>query len=168
MSDKLKYPNDLEENIKLTVCSLEILIKEKCFNKISNNYLYILSEINDFDNTNFHEQRKINNRINNSKTPVKIDYALKVLSKIYNDLYDVNLYVFKAKKNLTVIEIQYYKKARLDSDYFIKVKDNHPMYHAKVPLPPCRNNDSEKFGINWNNGEFLNELKIWIWTLFNK
>lgn len=105
MSDKLKYPKDLEENIKLTVSSLEILIKEKCFNKISNNYLYILSNINDFENTNFHEQKKISNRINNKKTPVKIDHALKVLSEIYSDLYDVNLYVFKAKKNITVIEI---------------------------------------------------------------
>ncbi|AYN02347.1 hypothetical protein [Chryseobacterium sp. 3008163] len=141
----------LEVNINGTVSSLIILTKEKCWNKISDKYLYILTDINEFEYVDFHELRTKERKINSEKVPKDIDTVLKFLSEIYSDLYDVNCYIFKSKKDCTIIEIQYFRKSDLDSEYLEKVRGNRPMYHAKMLLPPNKRNDLEKFDVNWNN-----------------
>ena len=141
----------LEANINGTVSSLIILTKEKCWNKISDKYLYILTDINEFEYVDFHELRTKERKINSKKVPKDIDTVLKFLSEIYSDLHDVNCYIFKSKKDCTIIEIQYFRKSDLDSEYREKVRVNRPMYHAKMLLPPNKRNDLEKFDVNWNN-----------------
>lgn len=149
----------LEENIKETVSSLIVLVKEECWNKISDKYFYILTDINEFEYVNFHELRTKERKINREKVPKDIDTVLKFLYEIYFDLYDINCYIFKAKKDCTIIEIQYFRKSDLDSGYLEKVRENQPMYHAKMLLPPNKRNDLEKFDVNWNNEGILYKIK---------
>ncbi|STC99880.1 hypothetical protein [Chryseobacterium carnipullorum] len=54
-----------------------------------------------------------------------LDAAIELLKKEYPDLYDINLYIFKALHKETVIEIQYYRKSNGEPDYYEKIKD-HP------------------------------------------
>lgn len=122
----------LKENIQLTISSLEALVEECCWNKISNNYLYILTDISELEYSNFHELRTTIRKINNKKRPKDLDSVLKSLTEIYSDLYDINCYIFRAEKDFTIVEIQYYKKSNLDRDFAKKVRDNPPMYHARV------------------------------------
>ena len=76
-------------------------------------------------------------------------------------MYDVNLYIYKSSKDLTVIDIRYYQKSSLGKDYRQKVRDNPPMIHSKVAIPAWLLNKNEKFDINW-------ERKLWLikWKLF--
>jgi len=122
------------------------------WNEISGDCKYILTEIIDSDK-NFIEQRKIRKRLNDLKIPKELNQIVSVLKDIFEDIYDLNLYVYKAKAEQTIIEIQYYPKSSLDKDYFEKVKDNSPMHHCKISTPPYLNDNKIKFDINWEHSE---------------
>ncbi|MDH6253522.1 CRISPR/Cas system-associated endonuclease/helicase Cas3 [Chryseobacterium sp. H1D6B] len=158
----------LKNEINNTTASLVQLAEENCWNIISKNYLYILSDYNEFKNYGFYEERKVRKKINSRKKPQKLDQVIKVLGTEYSDLYDVNLYILESKKNLTVIEIQYYRKSNLDKEYFEKVKDNQPMFHAKISLPAYAKDSTEKFDINWERGGLINIFKIIFWDVSYK
>lgn len=70
---------------------------------------FIVSDSNEFKGENFGEIRKSRCKVNRYKIPQPLDQVIKVLSVEYTDLYDVNLYVYKALKKETVIEIPYYR-----------------------------------------------------------
>lgn len=76
-------------------------------------------------------------------------------------MYDLNFYVYKAGKNETIIEIRYYPNPSLDSAFLEKVKDNEPMMHCKVPIPPYAEGKTKKFDVNWEQGGIRYE-----WNMF--
>nr|WP_321411257.1 hypothetical protein [uncultured Carboxylicivirga sp.] len=145
MSDRAKI------NIKELSDKLIELVRNSCWNDFSNSYAYIISEIVN-DDKNFFEKRIERKKQNSKKSLLNIEQAREEIDKIYENLYDVNFYVYKATKNKTIIEIQYYPKSSLDKDYFKKVKENEPMLHCKVSIPIYLQNDKEKFDVNWELG----------------
>ena len=87
---------------------------------------------------------------------------MKELMLLYDDLYDVNLYIYKALKDKTIIDIRYFLKSSLDKDYLEKVKDKKPMLHCKIVQPPYIHYKSkEKFDVNWDLGGMR-----YYWNLF--
>lgn len=149
----------LEENIKITTDHLLELVKKNCWNIITNNrYQYILTDVNSLEYINLHELRIIKQKINSKKTPQNLNSIVETLAEFHDDLYDVVLYVFKAKSNKTIIEIEYLKKSDLDPEYYQKIKDNSPMFHAKIIMPPNQN-QMVKFDVNWQNNNVLNSVK---------
>ncbi|MET3036788.1 hypothetical protein ABXT08_11830 [Chryseobacterium sp. NRRL B-14859] len=141
---------DLEYEIQDTVKALFILAGKNCWNKISsNNIVFILSDFNEFEGVDLGLRKY--RRINNSKLPVTLGEAAGMLRRKYHDLYDVNLYIFRSLKKGTIIEIQYYRKSSLKPDYFELVKDNPPMFHAKVAVPAYAL-EGGKFDVNWKSG----------------
>ncbi|RXM53139.1 MULTISPECIES: hypothetical protein [unclassified Chryseobacterium] len=139
---------NLKENIETCIVNLQRLAMINCWNKISPNYVFIVSDFNEFERLNFFEQRKVRNKVNKSKTILSLDSVIEILNKEYQDLYDINFYIFKATKKETVIEIQYYRKSNLDADYFEIVKNEEPMFHSKVSKPYYAK-DNNKFDVNW-------------------
>lgn len=139
---------NLKKNIEDCVINLQKLVNVYCWNNISSNFVFIVSDFNEIERTNFFRQRKTRNKINKSKKLLGLDSAVAILSKVYLDLYDINLYVYKADKKETVIEIQYYRKSNFEYDYFETIKDNLPMFHAKI-AKPYYVKDDEKFDVNW-------------------
>ncbi len=77
-------------------------------------------------------------------------------------MYDINLYIYKSKKESTIIEIQYYLKSSLESDFYKTVKNNESMLHSKIKLPNYRKNDTYKFDINWELGGIRHEWNSFI------
>ncbi len=124
------------------------LAQNSCWNDFSNSYSYILSEIIN-DEKNFFKKRIEREKLNSKKRPLSLKQAREELDKLYLNLYDVNFYVYKATKNKTIIEIQYYLKSSLDKDYYEKVKENEPMLHCKVATPFYLRKKDDKFDINW-------------------
>ncbi|WPO89118.1 hypothetical protein [Chryseobacterium sp. HR92] len=156
----------LRDSINICITNLLGLAKINCWNTISPNLFFILSDFNEFKEQDPTEQRMSRNRINNSKTLLTLDSALDILHKECNDLYDVNLYIFRANKRETIIEIQYYRKSNFDTDYFAVVKDNPPMFHSKVPMPVYAWEGS-KFDINWESGGGIyHDWKSFLWRNF--
>ncbi|KFF23638.1 hypothetical protein [Chryseobacterium vrystaatense] len=141
----------LEKNIEISAVRLIKLAEERSWNKISHHMTFIISDCNEFKGENFGEIRKSRWKINRYKIPQPLDQVIGVLKNEYEDLYDVNLYVFKALRKETVIEIQYYRKSNLNPDYFEKIKDNQPMFHSKITLPGYAL-DGAKFDINRESG----------------
>lgn len=146
----------LLEDIREATDSLFKMAKDSCWNEISKNVLYRLSEIK-YVSTRYGAKEKVEQkRINSSKTPKALEYIIGELAKIYDNLYDVNLYIHQSQKNKIIIDIRYFSKSSLKPDYAVQVEQNDPMLHCKIPIPmyaskwPDKPNEYEKFDINWH------------------
>ena len=102
------------------------MARNSCWNKISNNTSYIISEIVN-DERNFFDKRIERKKANDKKKPKSLEQITTELKDIYENLYDINLYIYKSKKESTIIEIQYYPKSSLESDFYETVKENNPI-----------------------------------------
>jgi hypothetical protein len=69
------------------------LARDSSFNDISDDCMFIISEIKHSDK-NFFEQYKIRKLINDKKTPKILTDMIGELESLYANLYDVNLYVY--------------------------------------------------------------------------
>ncbi|GAA3936909.1 hypothetical protein GO495_13640 [Chitinophaga oryziterrae] len=152
--------DSLQQEIQEAIPELLNMARGMSWNKISNNCKFILTEIKD-SNRSFNDQRMLLKKENDKKTPLLFQQVIPILQTLYKNLYDINLYIYKSSKDLTVIDIRYYQKSSLDKDYRQKVTDSPPMIHSKVAIPAWLLNKNEKFDINW-------ERKLWLirWKLF--
>ncbi|PTX63504.1 hypothetical protein C8N46_101104 [Kordia periserrulae] len=134
----------LETNLKEATHILLEMARNMCWNTISSHVVYFISETrNDIHNSI---------KFNNQKELKSLPETIAELEVIYENLYDINLYIYNSEKKRTIIEIQYYPKSLLELDYYETVKNKEPMLHCKVKIPNYRKNDSEKFDINWTLG----------------
>jgi hypothetical protein len=139
----------LSENILKATQSLLDLAREVSWNKISDNCRYIVSEIKDSAD-NFMVQRRRIKAENRQKIPCTLSDIIPKLREKYDELYDINLHIDKAINGLTIIDIRYYSRLSLDTDYRAKVSMQAPMLHSKVTNPPYRV-EGKRFDINWEN-----------------
>jgi hypothetical protein len=149
----------LETEIKEAIPRLFEMARSLTRNKISDNYKLILTEIKD-SSENFHQQRKINKLVNDKKVPMALVDLMPTLKKLYNNFYDINLHIYKAKRGITIIDFRYYPKSSLNEDFRLTVLDKPPMLHCKVAHPPWLTDKKEKFDINWEHYEGLNKLRL--------
>jgi hypothetical protein len=138
----------LQKEIEATVPRLLEMARELTWNKISDNCKFILSEIKNSDG-NFQTERKLRIKENDLKVPVTLEELMPALQNLYNNVYDLNLYVYRSGKDLTIIDIRCYLKSSLDADYRAMVIDNEPMLHCKIPMPASPGSKNVKFDINW-------------------
>jgi len=123
---------------------------------------FILSEIRNIDG-NIHVQSQMRKKENDQKVPVSLSVLLGSIKNLYPNFYDVNLSIYLAKKNLTIIDFRYYPKSSLNPEHQVKVNNNPPMIHIKVTHPPWLSDKKEKFDINWEHHHGLNKLRfMWL------
>ena len=152
----------LSSEIHSTVARLLELARDLSHNDISSNCLYILTEIeNSEENTN--ECQKKRKKINDKKTPKSLAAILTDLDVLFPKLFDVNLYIYKAKKDSTIIEIQNYPRTALDIDYQKITANQEPLLQCKVSVPPYATDSGEKFDINWELGTLRHKWKLFWW-----
>ncbi|WP_425077897.1 hypothetical protein [Psychroserpens sp. S379A] len=165
---------NLEQNLKEASSTLLEMARSSCWNKISDNTSYIISEITN-DNRSILDKRIERKKVNEKKKNKSLEQITAELKDIYENLYDINLYIYKSKKKSTIIEIQYYPKSSLELDFYETVKRNEPMLHCKIPRPfyvtesPNSNKTEPKFDVNWELGgsrhewnKFIGKLKYHI------
>ena len=145
------------------------MAEKSCWNTISENTSYIISEIKN-DQLNFAEKRIERKKINDKKNPKSLEKIASELKVIYENLYDINLHLYKSKKNESIIEIQYFPKSAHEPDFYETVKNNEPMLHSKIGIPNYRKNETDKFDVNWELGgirhewnNFLGKIRYYIW-----
>lgn len=152
----------LHKQIETAVPSLLNLARETTYSNIANNCLFILTEIKDIEGNGF-VRSQLEKKENDAKQPVTLDELMPALLKLYDNLYDINLEIYRAKKDVTIIDFRYYPKTSLDEDYREKVKSNPPMLHYKVAHPFWLTNPKDKFHIKWKHDEGLNKLRrLWV------
>jgi len=152
---------NLKEAIWNAIPALKELVGKLTWNKISNNYKFITSEIKDQD-INFYKLRKLIKSENAKKIPLKLDEALVNLQKIIDNIYDINLHVYKSTKSLTIIDIRYYLKSSIDEKFRETISDRPPTLHCKVEMPPWLKTKTEKFDINWHLNSGWNKWKMFL------
>ncbi len=153
---------NLYKEIWDAVQSLLKMARESSFNKISDNCKFIISKIKHSDK-NFFEQNKIRKIDNDKKTPKPLTDTIVELEIIYANLYDVNLYVYKAESHSTIIEIQYFPRSLHDVEYQRISATQETMLHCKVAVPPYASDNKEKFDINWQLGTLNHTWKMFWW-----
>lgn len=152
----------LHKEIANAVQSLLQLARDASFNTISDNCNYILSEIKNGDK-NFFDQNKIRKTENDKKTPKPLTDIIVELESLYPNLYDVNLYVYKAGKNSTLIEISYFPRSSLNADYQKNTATREPMLHCKVAIPVYASENREQFDINWQHDTINHKWNMFWW-----
>lgn len=155
----------LEKDLKNGIERLFKLAENTCWNILSKNCMFILSEIKYPDTRSFEILRFERKKTNETKKLATFEQISFNLTAIYADLYDINLYVYKSTHKLTIIEIQYLRKSAFDKNYWATIKDNPSMVHAKIGIPPYIDfeNRSKKFDINWELGGFEYTCKMFWW-----
>jgi hypothetical protein len=150
------------EKIIETTSSLLKLAREITINKISENCLFILTEIKESDNLN---KKPLEKHLEYQK----IENLKSDLYKIYFDTYDFNLYINYALKNKTLIEIKYIKKKFDKLDNLDMIKFVGPMFHCKINTPLYSAlNSKTKFDINWEKNTFNHKMKMLKWKILKK
>ena len=107
---------NLEQSLREATSSLLEMARNSCWNKISDNTSYIISEIVN-DERNFFDKRIARKKANEKKQPKSLEQITVELKDIYENLYDINLYIYRSEKESTIIEIQYYPKSSLEDFY---------------------------------------------------
>jgi len=159
---------NIEEEIKKLTAQLLELVNLYCWNDISNNFMFILSDISEVKGENFFIQNQNKNKLNKNKTPKTFKEAVAELNEFYDLIYDVNLYVYKAEKDQTIIDIRYFLKTNLDSDFLKTVCNNPPMLHCKITKPPYLKNKNDKFDVNWELGGIRHKWNMLCWKTNHK
>ncbi len=154
--------NTFQKEIEGAVPKLLEMARELTWNKIPDNCKFILTEIKD-SQENFHVQRQLLKKENDKKVPLTLQELMPALQNLYDNLYDINLHIYRATKNVTIIDVRYYPKSSLDQEYRLKVLGNTPMLHCKVAMPPWLSDKKEKFDINWEHKQWLINWRL-IWA----
>ena len=128
-----------------------------------------MSEIDESNGKNIFERAKIQKKVNEKKSPKQLSEIVADLTKIYDNLYDINLYIYKSLPNKTIIEIRYFLKTSHTAEFYPTIQNNEPMLHCKVAIPPYvakEPNSTEKqelFDVNWELGGFRHEWNKFLW-----
>jgi len=159
---------ELQQKFEGAIFDLLDLAKKSTFNRISENCVFILSEI-EGNYMSFSEQKDIRKTKNDKKIPRLLEEISPDLLSMYTAIYDFNLYVYKSTQRETIIEIQYYLKSSLDEHFRKTIAENVPMLHCKVAIPPyiTVNGKKEKFDINWEHNTLSHRWKMfWLRSKF--
>jgi hypothetical protein len=148
-----------KESLSETITNLLNLAKQITYNNISNNCTFVLSEIKNSDSFSF-EGQKIRILENNKKEHLEFEAVFIALEKIYPQLHDINFYIHKSTKNLTIIDIRYYLKSSLGEALSLNAKEAEPMIHSKISLPLFLSDKREKFDINWEHRVLYTKWKL--------
>jgi hypothetical protein len=149
----------LNANLKKMTLALLKMVREICWNTISDNCVYILSETKDGEFLNFFEAVK-QRAIRNKKKKVKsFDEMFEEIYALYPTLYEIDFEIFHVKKDVTIIEVQY---ITFDEEIRVKTDDYVPQLHCKFSLPSYRESE-EKFDANWALGGIRHKFKMFLW-----
>lgn len=151
--------------------SLLNMARQSSFNKISDNCSFILSKCQSTSHNSF-DRSKIRKVENEEKIPKALHDVIPDLERKYHDLYDVNLFIYRSKKDSTIIEIEYYPRSFHTIEYQEKSASQETMLHSKVCIPPYAYQANEKFeiaepnkkfDINWQLGTLNHRWKMFCW-----
>ncbi|WP_264523287.1 hypothetical protein [Flavobacterium sp. N502536] len=154
---------NIEEQLEDLTTRLLEMVNLYCCNDISENLVFILSDISKVKGENFFIQRRNKNKLNKKTKPKNFNEAILDLKEIYDSIYDINLYVYKAEKHQTIIDIRYFLKSNLEPNFVKTIINNPPMLHCKIAHPPYFKNDDKKFDANWELGSLRYSWNMFWW-----
>lgn len=163
--EKITIKN-LNRQIKEATDQLLEMAKEHSWNTISSNVKYVIEKVKkDITNGgNLFETNRIRKRLLNLKEKLSLETAIKQLNSKFENIYLIELYVLKASKKETIVEIEILEKSELDIEYRKTVVNQSPMLHCKVAIPPYIGFEKQdEFDINWQLETLEYKWKMFWW-----
>lgn len=120
---------NLKRTLNFTLQDLIKMAKEITTNIYSDNFLFVVNEIKNFERCADGNLKSELNR------PMTFDEAVLELLSFYDNIYDINLHVYQATETATIIAIRYYLRTSIDYEHRAKVADLAPMISPKIQLP---------------------------------
>lgn len=167
MNQKISYEN-LEQVINEASHKLLEMLNEHVKNNVSNNFYYVINRPGKENSptSNFFERNRIRKKLLNSKEILDLKDSVNNLKSFFNEIYLIELYLFKSERNRTIIEIEIMEKDALEEKYRESIKTNPPGLHCKVALPPyVKAGSAEIFDINWQLGSLKHKWKMFCWKM---
>ncbi|MFT5618219.1 MAG: hypothetical protein ACI85I_001450 [Arenicella sp.] len=163
---KEEFPNQLKKGIP----GLLKMVRGTCWNQISDNCEFIISEIkNHEDGQDFDKVKKQFLKSNLQKKPKKLNDILPELMLGYDNFHDVDLEILQAKRHKTIINIKYYSKLSINEEFRESMKNENTMLHCHITIPPYASSFSDsthkKFDVNWHLGGWRYEWNMWLWKM---
>lgn len=156
----------LQQRLEEATVSLLSMARNMSWNKISDNCFYIISKEEVSGYLSFEEERKLRKKTNDKKLPEELYALMPTLNELYSDIAEFNLFVYRAERTKTIIEISYYPLQQPESPIKHTIKKHSPGLHCKVAMPNYANGVSgknKKFNINWQLNPPDHVLKVF-WT----
>ena len=155
----------LDKELFEGVQSLLKMARELTYNHISDNLIFIIHRVDQLytNLSTYADRNKL--RIKSIRQQSKLNYnqAVEELKHIFNNIFEINLYVYKANKSQTIIEIEVTNKNESPLSYPV------PNLYCKVPIPPYvldnHQNVTKKFDINWESSTLTTKWKMYLWKL---
>lgn len=160
--DKITKTN-LNQQIKEATNQLLQMADERAWNKISRQLKFVIKKVKTelTDSKSILNRNKTRKRLLEQKERLDLDKAIHQLKSEFDNIYLIELYIFKACKNETIIEVEVLEKTELSIEHRKTILDATPTIHCKVAIPPYIDLDSnDKFDINWQLETFEYKWKM--------
>lgn len=166
-------PENLHLKIKDATHELLEMAREFSWNRISSNVRYVTKKVNleTIERKNNFEINRIRKMILSSQERLSLESAILQLNAEFDNIYLIELYVFKATRRETIVEIEILEKSELRAKYENIAVDECPTLHGKVPIPlyiGYKNKDKYKFDINWQLETFEYKWKMFWFGMKNQ
>ena len=151
-------PENLEQQLKAFTPLVLKLARDHCWNKISDTVKYVIkrvpSELNESGKL-LDELDYLRKKLLSSKEPQDLKSTVEQLKSYFSEILRIHLYVFKAKKNLTIIEVEVIENELSDTAYLQYVEVGKPQIFSYIISPPYTSQyEHRKFDVNWRLGTF--------------
>ncbi|TPG58952.1 hypothetical protein [Hymenobacter nivis] len=143
-------PFDLVAAINGAVPQLLKPRRSLTWNDISDHCLFVLSEITD-EPTDAHQRRRQTKRLNDAKQPLPLADLAPALHQLRGNVHDLNLYIYRATRGVTIVDVRYYPRSSLAPAYRAQDAELPPLLHVKVATLPwvALAQRQPKFDVNW-------------------
>ncbi len=155
--DELKY------KLHNATIGLLGLAEKLCWNKISPNCVYYLSE-DPNDGSDIALDSRVLKKSPKEKLKLQtLDEIMPVLTDLYPDIYDIKLFIRQAYRHYTVIDVRYIK---WDCDYALRNSNGEPLpfIDASIIMPPFYE-EGKKTDVNWQYDTLKHRVELFWWRM---
>lgn len=157
---------NLAEHLKSGTDQLLEMAADHAWNEISSAVCYVIKKVRTgvTEGINVFETNRIRKKLLQSMKAVDLSSAVAELRSIFDDIYLIELYIFRADTSRTIIEIEILEKAEVASDPNSSNSAKGPTLHCKVPIPPyVADKQKGRFDINWQleTPEYRRKMLWW-------
>ncbi len=155
---------ELKENILKTSHDIIRIAREKCNNNFSDNIEFVIRRF-DVADLDFFALNKLRKETYEKSTKLPVD---KVVQELYSDLSGllwIDLMIYKAEKNRTIIEVLLIKRQSNES---VGDQELRPSFHGGISTPQYAADSNDRFDVNWQQNTFNHRLKFFLWKIKTK